>query len=53
MKTFLPFIGIFLVCMLMSFSIWQKATLQEMIKFIIALQWAYIMYTLMKEEHKN
>jgi hypothetical protein len=53
MKTFLLFVILWLVSNLISFNIWKNASIEEMLKMILATQLAYIMYRLTKEETKD
>jgi hypothetical protein len=53
MKTFAIFMILWLVSILISFNVWKDATIEEMLKMILATQVAYIMYRLSKEELKN
>ena len=53
MKTFGLFIILWLVSMLISFNVWKNASVEEMLKMILATQIAYIMYRLTKEETKD
>jgi hypothetical protein len=53
MKTFGVFFLIWLVSMAITFNNYKGATIEEMLKFIIATQFAYIMYRLTKEESKD
>ena len=41
------------VSILISFNIWKTATVEEMLKMVLATQLAYIMYRLIKEESKD
>jgi hypothetical protein len=52
MKTFAVFFLILLVSMAITFNTYKGATIEEMLKFIIATQLAYILYKLAKEENK-
>jgi hypothetical protein len=52
MKTFGLFMIVWLVSILISFNIWH-ATIEEMLKMVLATQIAYIMYRLTKEELKD
>lgn len=53
MKTFGLFLILWLVSILISFNVWKHATIEEMLKIILATQIAYIMYKLTKEESKD
>jgi hypothetical protein len=53
MRTFGIFTILWLVSILISFNIWENATIEEMLKMVLATQIAYIMYRLAKEESKN
>ena len=53
MKTFGLFLILWLVSILISFNIWLHATIEEMLKMLLATQIAYIMYKLCKEESKD
>lgn len=50
MKTFGLFMIVWLVTIIISFNIWKNASVEEMLKMILATQLAYIMYKLTKEE---
>ena len=50
MKTFGVFILIWLVSIAITFNTYKGATIEEMLKVIISIQLAYIMYRLAKEE---
>jgi hypothetical protein len=52
MKTFGLFIIMWLVSILASFNIWKGASIEEMLKMILATQIAFIFYSLLKEEDK-
>lgn len=52
MKTFGFFMLLWLVSILASFNIWKGVSQDEMLKMILATQFAYIMYKLTKEESK-
>jgi hypothetical protein len=53
MKTFGLFMILWLASIITTFIAFKDAKEDEMIKFIIATQFAYIMYKLVKEESKN
>jgi hypothetical protein len=53
MKTFGLFMILWLVSIIVSFNIWKNASVEEMLKMILATQLAYIMYKLTKEETKD
>lgn len=53
MKTFGLFMIMWIVCILISFNVWRGATMQEMLKMVLATQLAYIFYKLCKEELKD
>jgi len=53
MKTFGLFMIVWLVTIIISFNIWMNASVEEMLKMILATQLAYIMYKLTKEESKD
>ena len=53
MRTFGIFVILWLASILISFNIWLHATIEEMLKMILATQIAYIMYRLAKEESKD
>jgi len=53
MKTFGFFMILWLVSILISFNIWKNASIEEMLKMVLATQLAYIMYKLTKEETKD
>jgi len=44
---------VWLVSILISFVVWKGATIEEMLKMVLATQIAYIMYRLTKEELKD
>jgi hypothetical protein len=50
MKTFGLFMILWLFSIVISFNIWMNASVEEMLKMILATQLAYIMYRLTKEE---
>lgn len=50
MKTFGLFIILWLTSILVAFNIWKNASVEEMLKMVLATQLAYIMYRLCKEE---
>jgi putative flippase GtrA len=52
MKTFGLFILLFIVVLLATFNIWRNASIEEMIKMIMATQITYIMYRFVKEENE-
>lgn len=52
MKTIGLFMGLWLVCILVSFNVWRGATPEEMLKMLLATQLAFIFYFLIKEENK-
>jgi hypothetical protein len=53
MKTFGIFLIVWLASILISFVVWKGATIEEMLKMLLATQIAYIMYKLTKEESKD
>ena len=53
MKTFGFFMILWLVSILISFNIWKNASIEGMLKMVLATQLAYIMYKLTKEETKD
>jgi hypothetical protein len=53
MKTFGLFMILWLASIITTFISFKGATIEEMLKFIIASQLAYILYKLTKEESKN
>jgi len=53
MKTFGLFLIVWLASILISFNVWKGATIEEMLKMLLATQIAYIMYKLTKEELKD
>ena len=52
MKTFGLFVAMWLVCILISFTVWKEASVEVMLKMILATQLAFIYYKLLKEENK-
>lgn len=52
MKTFGLFIIMWLISILISFNVWKGASIEEMLKMILATQIAFIFYSLLKEEDK-
>ena len=53
MKTFGLFMILWLASILISFNIYFNATVEEILKMILATCIAYIMYKLTKEESKD
>lgn len=53
MKAFGLFMILWVASILISFNVWKGATLEEMLKMVLATQVAYIMYRLSKEELKD
>jgi hypothetical protein len=53
MKTFGILIPLFLATLIITFNTYKGATIEEMLKMIIATQLAYIIYRLIKDEDKN
>ena len=53
MKIFGLYTLLLLVSMFMVFSVWKNASIEEMMKGIMATQIAYIMYRLITEEDKS
>ena len=53
MKTFGLFMILWLASIITTFIAFKGATIEEMLKFIMATQFAYIMYKLVKEESKD
>lgn len=53
MKTFGLFMILLLVSILISFNLWKNASIEEMLKMLLATQLAYVMYRLTKEETKD
>lgn len=53
MKTFGFFMILWLISILISFSVWKNASVEEMLKMVLATQLTYIMYKLTKEETKD
>jgi hypothetical protein len=53
MKTFGLFMILWLASIITTFNVFKDVKEDEMIKFIMATQFAYIMYKLVKEELKN
>ena len=53
MRTFGIFVILWLASILLSFGVWKHATIEEMLKMLLATQIAYIMYRLAKEESKD
>ena len=53
MKTFGLFMILWLVSILISFNVWKGASIEEMLKMLLATQIAFILYRLIKEEVKQ
>jgi hypothetical protein len=53
MKTFGFFMILSLASILITFNIFKNASTDEIVKFILAQQLAFIMYKLIKEENKS
>jgi hypothetical protein len=53
MKTFGIFLLIWLASIVATFNAFKGVSIEEMLKFVIATQIAYIMYKLAKEESKD
>ena len=53
MKTFGLFMILWLASIIATVIAFKGATIEEMLKFIMATQFAYIMYKLVKEELKD
>ena len=53
MKTFGFFMILSLASILITFNIFKNASTDEIVKFILAQQLAFIMYKLIKEEDKS
>lgn len=53
MKTFGLFMILWVTSILISFNVWKHASVDEMLKMLLATQLAYIMYRLVKEELKD
>jgi len=53
MKTFGLFMILWLASIVTTMCTFEKASIEEMLKFIMATQFAYIMYKLVKEELKD
>ncbi len=53
MKTFGLFMILLLASILITFTVWRNATTGEIIKMILSMQLAYVMYRLCKEESKD
>ncbi len=50
MKTFGLFMVLLLACVLITFAVWRNATTGEILKMVLSMQLAYVMYRLCKEE---
>jgi uncharacterized membrane protein len=50
MKTFVLFMVLWLISILISFNIWKNSCTEEMLKMVLATQIAFIIYSLLKEE---
>jgi hypothetical protein len=53
MKTFGLFMILWIVSILISFNVWKCASIEEMLKMVLATQIAFIFYKLIKEEAKD
>jgi hypothetical protein len=53
MKTFGLFMIMWLTSILISFNIWRDASLEIMLKMVLATQITFIFYKLVKEETKD
>jgi len=53
MKTFGLFMILWSVSILISFNVWKNASVEEMLKMLLATQYTYIIHKLTKEELKD
>jgi hypothetical protein len=53
MKTFGLFLFLWIMSFLASFSIWKDVPTNDLVKFVLTTQIAFIMYKLIKEEEKQ
>lgn len=53
MRTFGLFMILWIVSILISFNVWKGASIEEMLKMVLATQIAFIFYKLVKEETKD
>ena len=53
MKKFGLFMILWVVSILISFNVWKGASIEEMLKMVLATQIAFIFYRLIKEEDKQ
>ena len=53
MKTFGLFMFLWILSFVASFSIWKDVSTNDLIKFVLTTQIAFIMYKLIKEEEKQ
>jgi hypothetical protein len=52
MKTFGLFLFLWILLFVASFSIWKDVPTDDLVKFVLTTQIAFIMYKLIKEEEK-